>query len=306
MKFRLQRAELFKPKSKSAPVLSVAITPDGNFAFSSGLDFVLREWDLRSRECTRSWEAGGPLNAIMVTPCGKWILASTVMGVLQWDLQRWYFVRAFIANEGGTEDIAYSKKLGMLVGAGEDSLIYRWDLESGEKYPTLGEHQYPVSALSLGEHGELLFSGDSGGEIRVWDLASGKCMNVWQGHRGKITNLAFLPRTQRVVSSSWETGIKIWDLNSGTLLFELTDHTVCMETPAVSGMENWLITGGENGIYIWDLEKQKNIYHNPSANISCLALRHDHQHIISGSRDGSLSTWMFQPLEEDAESEQQS
>ena len=102
MDIQLQKQELFKPIKRSPPMLAVAIIPDGESALSTGLDFVLRKWNLLLAECTHSWEAGGPLNAIAVGPSGEWILASTVMGTLAvgftamavhaliLDVQRWY------------------------------------------------------------------------------------------------------------------------------------------------------------------------------------------------------------------------
>jgi WD40 repeat protein len=115
--------------------------------------------------------------------------------------------------------------------------------------------------------------------------------------RGKITDLAILSRSRRAVSASQDTKIKIWNLNSGTLLYELSGHTGWIEALAVREEESWMLSGGEDGIRFWDLKNQKKMYHDHSATISCLALSHGDQHAISGSRDGSISTWMIQPVE---------
>ncbi|MGW8227137.1 MAG: hypothetical protein ACWGOY_15455 [Anaerolineales bacterium] len=114
--------------------------------------------------------------------------------------------------------------------------------------------------------------------------------------RGKITDLAILPHSRRAVSASQDTKIKIWDLNSGTLLYELSDHTGWIEALAVSEKESWMLSGGEDGIRLWDLKNQKTICHDSLSNICCLALSFGDQHAISGSRDGSISTWMVLPV----------
>ena len=123
---QLHKQDIIKPSKKSSPLIAVAVSSDGNLVLSSGLDFILRQWDLQSREPTQSWEAGGPLSAIIIHPGEEWVLISTVMGGLLWDLNRWQFIRSYMTNYGGTYDIAYSANTGIVIGAGEDSLIYRW------------------------------------------------------------------------------------------------------------------------------------------------------------------------------------
>jgi len=279
-------------------MLAVAITPDGDYALSSGLDFVLRKWDLRSGGYTHSCEAGGPLNAITVSPDGEWALLSTVMGAVQWDLHRWQFIRSFLTYKGRTDDLAYSDELGMVIGVGEDTLIYRWDLETGEKHEPLVDHQYPVSALSLGKNNDTLLSGDSSGNLRFLDLSTGECLLTWQGHEGKITDHALLSHSRQVITASQDALIKIWDLDTGDQLQELSSHTGWVEALAVSEQEKWMVSAGEDGIRIWDLVNHQNIYADNSVDISCLALSPDEQYAINGSRDGSLSIWSNLPSDE--------
>ena len=59
MNYQLLKQDLFKPIKRSPPTLAVAISPDGNYALSSGLDFTMRKWDLHAGECIQSWEVGG-------------------------------------------------------------------------------------------------------------------------------------------------------------------------------------------------------------------------------------------------------
>ena len=294
MKFNLSRPILSEPVSSDPPMLAVAISPDGEFALSSGLDFTLRRWKVQLGKCTHTWQAGGPLNAITVMPDGEKALISSVMGALLWDLSRWQFIRSYLTNYGGTYDIAYSECMGMVIGAGEDSLIYRWDFESGEKYKPLVDHQYPVSTLAVSDRTNLILSGDSSGEIRLWELSSGDPLAAWQGHDNLITDLAVLPQYRKLVSASHEPQIKIWDLDSGEKLNELSDHTGRVTALAASKDENWMLSAGEDGIRIWDLENYRCLYSDPSDQISCLALRADDKVAISGSRDGGLSIWSLQ------------
>ena len=272
-------------------MLAIAITPDAEYALSSGLDFILRKWDLRSGECSHTWEAGGPLNAILVSPSGEWALLGAVQGVVQWNMQSWQPTRSFWTYKAAIDDVAYVDELGMVLGAGNDTLIHRWDLETGEDYNPLVEHQHPVSALSVGNNSDHLLSADSSGYLRLWDLSTGECLLIWQGHERKITDLALLPHSRRVISVSQGKLIKIWDLRSGQQLQVLSGHTGWINALAVSEQENWMLSGGEDGLRIWDLESNQNVHSENSVDISCLTLSPNEQSAISGGRDGHLSLW---------------
>jgi WD40 repeat protein len=295
MAIHISRKELNWSPKLNSPILAVGIAPGGNQALSSGLDFVLRQWDLRSGGCTHSWDAGGPLNAVTIHPNGKWALVSTVMGALLWDLRHWQFIRSYRTNYGGTDDIAYSEELGMVVGAGDDSLVYRWDIESGERHSPLAAHRYPVSALDVSDEANLLTSGDSSGEIRLWALSSGDPLAAWQGHDSRISDLAILPRSRQLVSAAHGPLVKVWDLDSGEHLQEMSAGKGWVNTLAVSKHEEWMLSAGDDGLRIMDLKDYQCVHSDDSVDISCLALSADGQMAISGSRDGSLSTWSIQP-----------
>jgi WD40 repeat protein len=294
MAIHISRKELNWSLEINFPILAMAITTDGKNAISSGLDFTMRKWDLHAVECAQSWDAGGPLNAITIHPNGIWTLVSTVMGALRWDLARWHFIRSYQTNYGGTDDIAYAEQLGMVIGAGEDSLVYRWDIESGEQYKSLVDHRYPVSALAISDYANLLLSGDSSGEIRLWELSSGDPLAAWQGHDNRISDLAVLPQTRKLVSAAQESLIKVWDLDSGELLQEMSAGKGWVNALAVSQHEEWMLSAGKDGLRIWELEDYQCVHSDGSVDISCLALSADDRFAIGGSRYGSLSTWSIQ------------
>ena len=68
---------------------------------------------------------------------------------------------------------------------------------------------------------------------------------------------------------------------------------------AVSKSEKRMLSAGEDGLRIWDLEHNSNLDSAVSEDISCLALSADDKLAISGSRDGSLSIWNIQPADQE-------
>ena len=68
---------------------------------------------------------------------------------------------------------------------------------------------------------------------------------------------------------------------------------------AVSKQENWMLTGGEDGLRLLDLENNQCVLSDDSAEVSCLALSMDEKKAISGSRDGSLSMWSNEAFDQE-------
>lgn len=293
MKFQLNRRILSDPVSRDPPILAVAISPDGEFALSSGLDFTLRRWEVQPGECTHTWQAGGPLYAITIIPGGEKALISTVMGAMLWDVKGWQFVRSFFTHYGGTYDIGYAQGLNMVVGAGEDSQIYRWDFETEEKYQPLRGHRTPVTALAMSDDSNLLISGDSSGEVRCWDVKSGECLLTWQGHESKISDIQLLSRSEQAVTVSQGEPVKHWYIKNGKLLLKYPNPQHWIETLAVSKQGNWMLSAGEGGLQVWDLSNQMKILEVDSPGITSLVLSPDNTFAVTGGQDGSLVVWFI-------------
>lgn len=118
---------------------------------------------------------------------------------------------------------------GKLIAAGAyDGQVRRWnmDAEGRPELPALTGHHGWIEGFAFRAEGELLFTGDSWGQIRCWPgYLSEKPEPKWkneQAHNGWIRTLALSPDGKRLASIATDKKLKIWSADDGALLHEVT------------------------------------------------------------------------------------
>jgi hypothetical protein len=117
-------------KAHPAPVLAVAVTPDGRRAISGSFDATLKVWDLEQGALLSTLEGHDKaVRALAVTPDGR---------------------RA--------------------VSGSDDETLKVWDLDQGALLSTLEGHGSGVSAVAVTPDGQRAVSGSDDRTLRLWDL----------------------------------------------------------------------------------------------------------------------------------------
>lgn len=71
----------------TAPVNTVAISPDGSLCASGGADGIVMLWDVIEGTHLYSLEANSPIYSLCYSPCKYWLCAATESGIKIWDLE---------------------------------------------------------------------------------------------------------------------------------------------------------------------------------------------------------------------------
>ena len=175
--------ELCTLEGHSAPVGSVALSPDHRLAISGSADKTLRLWDLESGHEIRAF--GSPSERVELQP---------------------------VNFEG---DLALGRSPG-------DETLRLWNLRNKDHVRTLiGSNSDWVTSLGVSWNARRVVSGSFDGTIRIWDLDTGCNLRAWSGHVSRVQDLAISPDQRRFVSSSWDKTVKVWNF-AGTQIAEFT------------------------------------------------------------------------------------
>ncbi len=98
--------------------------------------------------------------------------------------------------------------------------------------------------------GNVLFSGDDEGTIKIWDLVHKTCLKtLHKAHGFFVKGIAL--NDNLMISVAFDQKVKIWDLGTYTCKHELLKHHEKLNTVIV--MNDKIITAGDDAICVWSL-----------------------------------------------------
>jgi WD40 repeat protein len=207
----------------TAPITSLAFTPDSKQLVSASDDKTIRVWDLASRQTLRviRGETGpadfGKIDAIAVTPDGR-LLAAAVRPV---------------APDNGP-------------------VIRLYDFASGTQIGLLEGHDGGIHSLAFSSDGRHLISGGSDHTAMIWDAVARKVVHVLKEHLGAVSATGFTPDSQRAVTASQDHSLRLWRVAVGALLREMTGHTAEVVSMAIAADGTIASQDKTGAIGFWD------------------------------------------------------
>jgi WD40 repeat protein len=139
----------------------------------------------------------------------------------------------------------------VLVAGGFDGRVRRWNLsaEGNPELPALEGHHAWIDGLAFRAEGELLFSGDSWGQLCCFGGYSADAPETkWrheQAHDGWIRDLATSPDGQRLASCGSDQCVRIWSADDGTKQGEIACGRDVLRLAWL--LDGTLVTGDDRG-----------------------------------------------------------
>ncbi|AEV87014.1 putative WD repeat-containing protein [Actinoplanes sp. SE50] len=172
----LHAGRLLRVIDPGGPIIGAGVSADGTRAVSSGLDRVLRLWDLRTGECLAHLEGHRSL-----------------VGVIR------------LSADGR-----------VAVSAGQfDPVLRVWDLDSGQCRHRLTGHVREARGLDVSADGRYAVSaGGTDHTVRLWDLRIGRCQRTFTSDYDDTAALSADGRT--AAAGGLSGVVRVWDIPAPT------------------------------------------------------------------------------------------
>jgi WD40 repeat protein len=315
----------------SGPVFTVAWSPHGRLALSSGADGTIRLWDVRTGKELRQLvgHQGGLVigcRELAFLPDGRRALSlGRDKTARLWDVRSGNQLHKFTLPAESDHLLAASPDGRRAVSCGPDFVLRVWDLESGKEVSRLEGHTAAVESADFSPDGRRLFTGGRDWALRLWDVETGKEIRhvpparvVPEWPRAVYT-VAFAADGRHALSVAFRRGLRLYDLGTGELIRHFDQFPADANSGDVSADgryvlssegEHWVDgkwrTMADSGMRLWDVRtgKQFRLGGVPLP-LNWVAFSPRGRYALSAGRDGLVRLWRLPAADEMPERWQQ-
>lgn len=197
----------------------------------------------------------------------------------------------------------FSKDGRHIVSGSGDRTARIWDMETGtQKILEINEPEgidTGVTSVSISADGRLVAAGSLDCIVRIWDVATGFLVERLQGHDDSVYSVSFTPDGKGLISGSLDKTLKYWDITP--LL-----RTGARKEPLPLAAPSSPASAARAGLKVIraGLPDQPNLFDGGERGGACtlnfeghsdyvlsVAVSHDGQWIVSGSKDRGVHFW---------------
>ncbi|XP_034047308.1 transducin beta-like protein 3 [Thalassophryne amazonica] len=216
-------------------ITSFAVSCDDEMLVTASRALLLKQWDWRQAQCTRSWRAihTVPVASMTFDPTSTLLATGGCDGTIKlWDVVKQYCTHNLKGSSGVVHLVQFHPDIELL--------------------------QLFSSSLDCG--------------IRLWDLRSSRCLCVLQSHYSAVTALTFSHDGHTMISSGRDKICTVWDLKTRTVkrtvpVYETVEGVVLLPEDkdflemGVKTNELHFITAGSKGVLrVWDASTARCVY----------------------------------------------
>ena len=258
---------------------------------ASGAQDSIKIWSLSNGKCLHTILFPASCLAIIASDC--LLISGTKEGTLTvWSLATFKMMHTIQGHSGAVACLFGLGSYSLVSGAA-DGMIKMWSC-SLLHCTIYSGHTAGIRCLTISNDDAIAVSGSSDCTVRVWNLVDGKCIATLAGHT-KVVGCVQISRDNALIASgSDDTTVCIWSMQNHTCIhqFKYSDSVKCiLFTPddkmviagahcADSQLTAWSVITGDRAVD----------YIGHTHAVMCMLLM-DHDHIITGSRDGTIKCW---------------
>jgi WD40 repeat protein/serine/threonine protein kinase len=300
------------PLRQSAPVRSVAFSPDGSMLLTGSLDATVQLWDpARGAPLGAPLVHPAPIDEVAFTPDGQTLVTAGGRFVRFWDAASRAPLRPLPDQAAPVHALALSADGKRLVTGSDDGTAQVWDVATRQPFGPPLVHQAPIQSAAFSPDGTTVLTGGDAGHVLFWEVTTGLRLMPRLEHQSTVYAIAFSPDGRTVLTGSDDNTARLWDAATGQPVGSPTEHRGSVLTVAFAPDGQWLLTGaGDAKGRVWGLaprQPEKAIVPH-AGRVLAVAFSPDGKLLATGDSTGRVQVWdaatgrpLGKPLEQSGE-----
>ena len=277
---------------------SVAVSPNGKYVLTGGVDHIARLWDAQSGQLVHEL-VGHTDNVFWVafSPDSKYALTGGQGdGTARlWEVQTGQQIREF---DQGTfvGRTLFSPDGKLILTNGFNNVAHLWNAQTGQKLLDYSGH--PVG----GGLADPAFSPDSryvlttdqnGGTAQLWEAQTGKLIRQFDVPSNPYAS-AYAPDGKTVFTGGIDGVIRQWDIQTGQQVQQIVAHTTPVGNLAISADGRLLLSAGDVTARLWDVATGQDLRRfigSGDVFMDSVTFFPDGKHVLTGDANGGTRIW---------------
>ncbi len=272
---------LVVPIGHTAPVISVAFSPDGKYVLTGSEDYTVKLWTRAGQEI-QSFERQG-CKVATFSPDGKYVLTGADTTATLWDLQG-NKIRSFTGKQT-VNHVAFASG-GKLIVLGRKQLEVFY--LNGNPVPNFKPPVFGVIAMAVSPAGNVIAVADQTKSVKLVDL-TGKIRLTCPTQKHEINAVAFSPDGKTVVAGGLLVPITVWNCSTGQEIHSFPINLI--KSLAFSPDGKYILSGSLTATLLNLQGKNQQNFYKKDATSQAIAFSPDGKAVLTGNSDGSATLW---------------